>query len=366
MTENADLLKRREELKLALSEENTKTLIDVILEGVTRPIKKLIGRNRTALAVYGALIVFLLTILIGVILVTLLGEFTSLQQFVRHSDSWILIIQLIGSTASMIIANAFIHRIIMIFQESVLDIIETVDTMDDIEKWVTFACNKKLALAAGVLSIPVGYLFVLNLSAITGSLYGVGLSVLVILFSMQSGIFFGFSFTILFLTVRLRNYQLNLFSSDPSSSQVIRNFSGFMSHFVYLFAIYGAFITFANVTTGFLTSSIFWITFPMFWSLIVLIFALSQYSLAQIIQRVKWKTLNETQTQIEKIRKEQVIPDKESRETLNWLLDYHNKVKATRNSALNFEAGLNLFNSLLLPVLAFVLGNLDRVIAFFR
>ena len=204
MTENADLLKRREELKLALSEENTKTLIDVILEGVTRPIKKLIGRNRTALAVYGALIVFLLTILIGVILVTLLGEFTSLQQFVRHSDSWILIIQLIGSTASMIIANAFIHRIIMIFQESVLDIIETVDTMDDIEKWVTFACNKKLALAAGVLSIPAGYFFAINLGALIN---GAGLTMLVILFAMQSGIFFGFSIAILFLTVRLRNYQ---------------------------------------------------------------------------------------------------------------------------------------------------------------
>jgi hypothetical protein len=69
---------------------------------------------------------------------------------------------------------------------------------------------------------------------------------------------------------------------------------------------------------------------------------------------------------IEKIQKEQAVPDKEARETLNWLLDYHNKVKATRNSALNFEAGLNLFNSLLLPVLAFVLGNLDKVIAFFR
>jgi hypothetical protein len=32
MTENTDLLKRREELKLALREENTKTLVDVIFQ----------------------------------------------------------------------------------------------------------------------------------------------------------------------------------------------------------------------------------------------------------------------------------------------------------------------------------------------
>jgi hypothetical protein len=297
------------------------------------------------------------------ILITLLREFTSLQQFVRHSGSWLLFVVLIGTTTSMTLANAFIHRLVMIFQESVLDIVETVETLDNIENWVTSVCNKKLALAAGVLSIPPGYFLAINLGALIN---GVGLTVLLILFAIQSGIFFGFSIAILFLTVRLRNFQLTLFSSDPASSQVINILSGFMSNFVYLFAIYGAVIT-AIFTMGFMTSLIVsWITLPVFWSLIVLIFAAGQYSLAQIIQRAKWKTLKETQTQIEKIQKEQAVPAKETRETLIWLLDYHNRVKATRNSALNLEAGLNLFNSLLLPVLAFVLGNLDKVIAFFR
>jgi hypothetical protein len=364
MTENIDLLKRREELKLALREENTKTLVDVILEGVTRPFQKVIGSNRIITYVYGTLIVFLLTMLVGMILITLLGESASLQQFVQRYGLWFIMIGLFSSTGSMTLANVFIHRIITIIRESVLDTVETIDTMVDIEQWVTFVCNKKLALAAGVLGIPVGYYLVRNLSAITGSPYGVGLTMLVILFSMQSSIFFGFSITILFLTVRLRNYQLILFSSDPSSSQVISNLSGFMSNFVYLFAIYGALTTFGIITTGLLKS--FTLTLPLFWILIVLIFAINQYSLAQIIQRAKWKTLSAVQAQIEKFQKAQAVPDKETRETLIWLLDYHNRVKATRNSALNLEASLNLFNSLLLPVFAFVLGNLDKVIAFFR
>ena len=43
-------------------------------------------------------------------------------------------------------------------------------------------------------------------------------------------------------------------------------------------------------------------------------------------------------------------------------MDYHDRIKATPNSALNFRAGLNFLNSLLLPILAFVVANLKDVI----
>ena len=43
-------------------------------------------------------------------------------------------------------------------------------------------------------------------------------------------------------------------------------------------------------------------------------------------------------------------------------MDYHDRIKATPNSALNFRASLNFLNSLLLPILAFVAANLKDVI----
>lgn len=46
-------------------------------------------------------------------------------------------------------------------------------------------------------------------------------------------------------------------------------------------------------------------------------------------------------------------------------MDYHDRIKATRNSALDLRAGLNFLNSLLLPLIAFVLGNLDKILAYF-
>jgi hypothetical protein len=47
-------------------------------------------------------------------------------------------------------------------------------------------------------------------------------------------------------------------------------------------------------------------------------------------------------------------------------MDYHDRIKATPNSALNFRASLNFLNSLLLPILAFILANLDKVIEVMR
>jgi hypothetical protein len=47
-------------------------------------------------------------------------------------------------------------------------------------------------------------------------------------------------------------------------------------------------------------------------------------------------------------------------------MDYHDRIEATPNSALNFRSGLNFLNSLLLPVLAFLIGNLKDVISFFK
>jgi ABC-type dipeptide/oligopeptide/nickel transport system permease component len=51
---------------------------------------------------------------------------------------------------------------------------------------------------------------------------------------------------------------------------------------------------------------------------------------------------------------------------LSKLMDYHDRTKSTPNSALYFRASLNFLNSLLLPILAFVFANLDKVMDVIR
>jgi len=43
-------------------------------------------------------------------------------------------------------------------------------------------------------------------------------------------------------------------------------------------------------------------------------------------------------------------------------MDYHDRIKGTPNSALDFRAVLSFVNSLLLPLLAFLLSNMKGLI----
>ena len=364
MPENATLLKRREELKRTLDENNNQTLVDRILDRANRPFRKVTGKQPALSDIIGTLVISLLTMIIGILLMGLLGEFGILQQLARRLGWWMIPL-LITSTVSMTVANAFLRRLIVILRDSIVDLAETVETLDDIDSWTRLIYSTKLPLLLGVLGgIMAGGALVYNLNSNLGLSIGIGFTVMVILFAMQSTLFMGALSAILFFAMRMRRYQLALFPSDPGNSEIISTLSRFLSNFVYLFAGYGAFITYGLIATG------LWIVLysvlPIFWVLIVLIFTINQYSLAQIIQRAKWKTLNAVQTKVENIQQEQVVPNKEARETLLWLLDYHDRVKATRNSALNVQAGFSLFNSLLLPVLAFLLGNLDTILALLR
>jgi len=59
------------------------------------------------------------------------------------------------------------------------------------------------------------------------------------------------------------------------------------------------------------------------------------------------------------------MPSKDEREYLTWLFDYHERVKATPNSSIDLKSGIGFLNSLLLPVIAFILGNIDTILKLF-
>jgi len=56
------------------------------------------------------------------------------------------------------------------------------------------------------------------------------------------------------------------------------------------------------------------------------------------------------------------LTEKEKIESINRLMDYHDRIKGTPNSALDFRAVLSFVNSLLLPLLAFLLSNMKGLI----
>jgi hypothetical protein len=104
----------------------------------------------------------------------------------------------------------------------------------------------------------------------------------------------------------------------------------------------------------------------LFWIPIIAIFILNQSSLSTLIQRAKGKTLNEIQARIEELHNSEKLGEKEPMETINRLMDYYDRIKSIRSSRIDSGAVLNLINSLLLPLLALVLGNIDKILALFK
>jgi hypothetical protein len=169
--------------------------------------------------------------------------------------------------------------------------------------------------------------------------------------------------------LRLNRYEFDLYTLDPSSSELVGRLSRLLSYAFYVTMAYIVQLTlglsFVGVLTtetpvpGFLVSALVWVP-------AIIMFISGQLDLTNLITHAKWKTLNEVQGKIERLQAEQDVPDKDTLERLSKLMDYHDRIVSTPNSALNFRSGLNFLNSLLLPLLAFLIGNLKDVFAFFQ
>jgi len=167
------------------------------------------------------------------------------------------------------------------------------------------------------------------------------------------------------LSAGLRQYDVHLFSADPSSSELISRLSGELGFFIYIVAFSGTIGALLSALAGELLQ-IFGVAQVLgVWLPLIAIFSLNQTSLSSLVRRAKWKTLNEIQAKVEKLQAAENFEAKETMDAINRLLDYHERVNRTRVSALDFRTYLSFINSLLLPLLAFILGNLDLVLKLF-
>ena len=64
---------------------------------------------------------------------------------------------------------------------------------------------------------------------------------------------------------------------------------------------------------------------------------------------------------LRELQEKEPILSEETLTHIDKLMDYYDRIEATKNSALNIRAGLNFLNSLLLPVLAFIIAISEKI-----
>jgi ABC-type multidrug transport system fused ATPase/permease subunit len=371
MTTDTALIEKREELKRRLAAGEYKTLVDVILAWANSVIQK-ISRRSKPLPIW--LITVILSLVLGLVFnvgIYIADDWSTFRNFFeltfgyRPSTLSIILLMVLGSVggiASVVIINQYIRRVFALWHSQVLDATESVGSLDEFEYWLGLACNRRLQLLWTVIG---GLLSGLNLVAVInaqlGLILGYGFISTIIMANMLGWPLVYLLLTVVLLSATLRRYDLKLFASDPSSSELVSHLSSELGFFVYYVGVYAAIVTIVFALSGVLAS--FGILLVLiYWLPIIAIFILNQTSLSSIIRRVKWKTLNEIQAKVEKLQTSKNFGNQETMDSIKRLMDYHDRVKATRDSALDFRAYLGFINSLLLPLLAFILGNLDLLL----
>ena len=110
--------------------------------------------------------------------------------------------------------------------------------------------------------------------------------------------------------------------------------------------------------------SIFWLLLG--WGLLGGFFLGAQFQLGKIIGQGKRETLSGIQARVEALYAGMENPDRDTLATIEKLMELHGRVKATNNWAVSFHESLRFLNSLLLPLLGFILANVDLVVKFLR
>lgn len=359
MIENETLLQRREELKHQLQAEQYQSLVDVILDGMGRIIQKITRNPRPISFWYSGVVIGLLTLLLSFSVSILLGETNPARIEAIPIEIWTVTM----GFSFMIGTKIGLHLIYDTFCDNTLDAIESVEDLDDLRNWLTTSSNIKkqilFSLAIGILSTAFSPLL---WAATRGSFAGFGSLMRSFIFGFQAGAAGYYFIPLLALFNRLSKYQFKLYTADPSSSEAIDRLSGMLSSIIYILAVVFVVVTVGIVIFGFFTpvTAIFYLG-VITWGPLIVIFANGQYALTRIISRAKWKALNEIQAKIEKLQRQEEIPSQDTVAHIRSLMDYHNHIRDTRNSALSLRSGLNFLNSLLLPLLTFVLTNLDKL-----
>ena len=349
MTEDTNLTEGREELKRQLAAGEYKSSIDVILESVGRILQRLTRRTKPPASWISALAIAILISLIAYLSSLLTGGVSRYGYRTIAFGGGLIFLNLV-------IAKSIFGRTFATLQDKLLDEIESSDGLTGLHDWLAAVGDMKRPALIGLFTYVVNVAYVVpdpmenpvDLAVMGGVLF------------LWTGFVLYYMFLFMVLPLRLARCQFGLHAEDPVSTEVLADWSGIMNFAAYMFAF--------SLATG----SLFTVTAVTFrlrtllfiiprWLPLIALFVVNQMAVYGVVTRSKRKSLNQVQAQMAALRPRAEPPDNETMETLLWLWDYHDRIKGTRNSMLDIKGIMNLVNTLLIPLLAFLIANREAI-----
>ncbi len=253
-----------------------------------------------------------------------------------------------------------------IIANHVLESLHTRENILDLEDWLRSWTNHRTGLVWSILFAILldasFFMVAITFGEITPRL---SLVIAYLPILIQMGMFFFDFLRAINLPLRIQHYRFKLYQADPASSEVIARLAGIFTSLIFLIAATATIVTLLIAVFDPLPVASSILSVAIGWIPLLIAFVTTQNALRHIIKNGKQKALSEIQSKIEKLQAKEEIPSGETLKHIRALIDYHDYIKTRRDSTFDIQTGLNFLNSLLFPVIGFLLGNLKELLAFF-
>jgi hypothetical protein len=357
--QEAQLIQKRAELKQMINEGKDKTFPAYFYKGVGRVLARIFHLKKQPHWAFSAFVLAVLAFLPGILIAIATKEIYQWKFF-----EWISHVAALNLYLASVVAHLnIVYNVLPGIRDYIVDAIQSISDLGRLEKWLNsmWSASRQLTFIIWV-GVLYGVSIVLLASNIVGRFVGIGYTITSLIFSIVVTISIYFVLCVLTLPAELSDYQLDVYESDPPNSEVIQRLVYILNVYIYYVAGYCA------VGTLFLAlipelSSYVWYFILLGWVPTIAQFLANQYGIRKLTIRAKWRYLNRLQAQIKEIQIASLINAPEITITrLNQLMDLHDRISARPNSVLNWGTGLSFFNQLMLPLLALLLGNIDKLL----
>lgn len=356
---DAALIQKRAELKQIINDGMHKTLPAYLYDRIGRTLVRIFHLKRLPHWSVSVLVLGLLVFLPGSLTAFVTKEIYHWKFIVWISHVTGLVLYLALPTAHLNV----IHNILPGLRDHIVDSIESVGDLNRLENWLNSMWSSSRQLIFISWFCPIfAVSILLFMSNVVGRSIGIGFAITVLLVSASVSSALYFVQWMLTFPSELADYQLTMFESDPANSEIIQRLIQILNIHMYVLAGYFAVGTLLAGLISELTFGI-WYFIVLGWIPTVLQFLANQYAIRKLIIRAKWRNLNRLQAQIKELQSASLLSAPDATITrLNQLMDLHDRISARPNSMLTWGTGLSFLNQLLLPLLGWFLGNLEKLV----
>ena len=348
-------LKKKKNLKDKQTFSETKSSIDVTLELTGRILQKF-TRSKTVPAVWVNALTLAVVIMLMVYLIALATGGIS-----RFGYRTIIFGGALIFLNFMLAKKAF-DRTFFTLRHKLVDGLASSTDVSGIRNWLKAAKNINTPAIISVLVYAVYTAFIFWNPADAPAPIETAMMGGIML--IWTGFILYYMFLYAIFPLKLKECTLKLHKENPASTQLLVDWNIMMNFAAYMFAIMLAMGTLFTLALAPLSLRTLIFIVPR-WLLLIVLFAVNQIILSGMITRSKRETLNEVEEKMAAMRLEKKSLENEKLQAVMRLWDYHDRVKGTRNTLLNFKGIVNFISTLLIPFLAFMLANLDAIIKLF-